>query len=495
LDLVSGGELAALPGWDVRAEGLALHPQGRWLATCEEARVRLWDLGPTPFARPPSPARELDVVELPERPGSLAWHPHEPRLAMACQHHGLFLKEPGLPLAVPQGTGAGLTQVLFGPDGDLLLTGAHGGSTVVSDAVELRPLLVSSEGFAVRLSRDGRQLAFAGESRGIGVRPVHWPAGWRRLVVPADLGGNTAAILFLRGGRWMVSSHPFGLAFWETDRAAVGRRLALFQPRLAGVLTNKTALLLGTGEGPALLPIGGAENRPPEPGELRLVRPGAWVGFDRVALAPDGDTLAAGGEDGLILTRLSDPGQQTVLAGSERPVNYVGFSADGRWLVTGHFRRDGLEVYDVLVGQHSRHLSTGSGAFAFSPDGLRLLHTAASGYGYRRVGTWETLFRRDFAPGASELMLGNGFIDLGRLALFSDRQARLNLRGVVEDRPLATFEAFEPTATWGVAADPTGRRLATWSSRRVIHLWDLETLRDELERLSPGWTADWPAAR
>ncbi len=486
-DLRSGHELGSpMPGAS-GVDGLRLHPGGGWLAVVQNDLVRLWDTTST---------RWLDEVKVPSRPASLAWHPHEPILAIACLGQGILLKEPGqAEVRLPPDHDAS-TRVLFSPDGDLLVTGGHGNNTVVWDRVARRPLLVADDGYAIQSSQDGRHMAFGLEPTGFGVRPVFWPVGLRRLVIPPALGANTLGGAFVRDGGFLVTAHANGLLFWEAATA----RLAAQHPgpvaSLGGVLTQDAGLLLGTATGPVLLPLdwGGKAARPGL-GASHPLFPMPLDGLDRATLAPDGDTVAVGGDAGLALTSIREPRELVSLADSGRRLHYLGFSADQKWLVTGYGHDDGIEIYEVSTRRHVRHLRTGSRFFAFSPDRQRLLSGSSEGYGYWSVGNWEAILRREFTDPTGSMLTGCGFGPDGSGAFFTDRAGRLLLRTVATDEPVMQLGSFEPTGAWGIAHDPDGRRFAAWSSRNVVHLWDLTALRTELARSGLDWTGDRASPR
>jgi hypothetical protein len=127
------------------------------------------------------------------RINSLAWHPSLARLAVGCEAQGPWIKDvgPGVPVRLSHGK-ITTTSVLLSPAGDLLIAG-NWNSTSLWDYTQRKEVLTSTAGSARQLSRDGTRLAYLDESRGIGVWPVHWPVGWRRLISPRDFGGVSTA--------------------------------------------------------------------------------------------------------------------------------------------------------------------------------------------------------------------------------------------------------------------------------------------------------------
>ncbi len=477
--LADGRELPAPVPATERADAVLLHPRGRWLAVARGQQVELWEDGVRRDAY-----EALDTVNV------LAWHPHEPWLAVGALTHELQLKEPGQPAVSFPAEEPRITWTAFSPDGDLLITGGWADGTVFWDIVTRKPVLTARDGFPRQLSHDGQRLAFARERIGFGVRPVDWPVGLRRLVPPAAFGIEASGSRFSRDGRWLATGHPHGLLLWNPAQARLmqGQHTeSKIMP--AAFLPGDTALLTSGFKGAQRWPLvpGDPDTAPafgnPEwllPPELRLL--------NRVALAPDGHTLAFGGDNGLVLAALDRPGEIVPLAGPERPVHYLDFTGDGRWLVTGYYHTtDGVEVYDVAQRRHAMRLPTGGHHFFLNPDGTRLLAHSPAGYGVWTVGEWERqLFRDGGGPDAPRLDAA-GFSPDGRLMFFNASSGHLHLRGAADDTALLTLIGFDTTGAWGLVSRPDGRLLVDSSSRRAVNLWDLPALQDRLAEHGLGW--------
>jgi WD40 repeat protein/tRNA A-37 threonylcarbamoyl transferase component Bud32 len=218
-----------------------------------------------------------------------------------------------------------------------------------------------------------------------------------------------------------------------------------------------------------------------------------------IALTADGTMAAVAGADGSVrLLRGLDGTPAITVVKAHDEVNEVGFSADGRRLVTAG--QDGrLRWWDVTAAglEPAGEASPGSGplyATAFSPDGrsiaiggedrvLRLVDLAAGG---RR----RDLFRFGDLPGKSPEIESAIFIDSATLAascgdlivLVETATGRL-VREL--ERPVKTNR----NAVFGsLAASPDGRRLMACGTDATAHVWDLETGGLMLSLPShPGW--------
>lgn len=478
-ELASGRELVSPLPASERMDAMLLHPRGTWLATVLESRVRLWEGG---LLR--------DTMDMPDRANTLAWHPHEPWLAVGALGHSMILKQPGQPPVRFPAENARFTWIGFSPDGDLVITGGHGG-TALWDVANRQPVLTAPDGFARQVSRDGRLLAFGHEGVGFGVRPVEWPTGLRRLVVPAEFGTEASASRFSRDGRWLATGHPRGLLLWDPETARiVARRATTNRVMPAAFLPGDVALLTDGEHGAQCWPLERQGDGAPTFGEPEFLFPPEWRSLHRIALASDDRTLAAGGEDGLVLTMLEEPREFVRLAGPERPVHYPAFSPDRKWLLTGFYAAPGIEIYDVEQRRHVQRLPTGGGHFVLSPGGDHLFAHSATHYGYWQVSTWTPLLSRQIEAPGTKALTGAGFAAGGRLMFCSDSAGWLQLRRVADDTPVATLAGFESTAAWAMTSSPDGRWLADSSTRNAVHLWEPGVLLETLRSFGLDWSDD-----
>ena len=205
---------------------------------------------------------------------------------------------------------------------------------------------------------------------------------------------------------------------------------------------------------------------------------GVWS----VAFSPDGQTLASGSKDETIILWEVATGRPIgqPLIGHEATVYSVVFSPDGQTLASGSGSKDStIILWDVATGQPIAQPLTGYEALvrsvAFSPDG-RIL---ASGSGDHTIILWDVATGQ---PVIQPLTGHNG--DVNSVAFSPDGQI---LASGSSDQTIILWEVEEVEAgqlishtlighgadVWSVAFSPDGQMLASASRDHTIALWDV----------------------
>jgi WD40 repeat protein len=239
--------------------------------------------------------------------------------------------------------------------------------------------------------------------------------------------------------------------------------------------------------------------------EVRVFRTRA-IGRARVALSPDGKTLAAAAGYGMV--RLWD-----VVTGKERLpleekgaawVNALTFTPDGKVLIAGGDEKT-LRFWDLSTGKVARRLELELGAadaVSVSPDG-KVLAVAGRPVGRAPGGirTWEV------ATGKLLRSFGNGrnwMVDLpftpdGKYIVSGGEGFTAVLWEVATGKEVRRFEhPRRPPGRLGklrprkldlvlaLAFAPDGKTLATADNEGVIRLWEVATGKERRQMKGPG---------
>ena len=198
-----------------------------------------------------------------------------------------------------------------------------------------------------------------------------------------------------------------------------------------------------------------------------------------VAYAPDGATLASGGDDGTVRIWDATTGQQQYeLTGHTGPVNSVAYAPDGATLASGG--NDGtVRIWDATTGQQqlaSRHLLVLSVAYA--PDGATLASGSADG----TVRIW------DATTGQQQREL-TGHTDWVRSVAYAPDGATLASSG--DDGTVRIWDAttgqqqreLTGHTRWvrSVAYAPDGATLASSGNDGTMRIWDARTGQQQRE--------------
>jgi WD40 repeat protein len=362
---------------------------------------------------------------------------------------------------------AAVTDLRFTSDSRMLLTAGGDGRLVAWNVADARRIDTfaghASSISSVAMAPDGRTAYTAGQDGAL----IAWDlAGSRRLgrLFTAPARGPQIFPAIVRGGRpteFAPEGVPVPLAGLAVATTRDGRTFVV--PDGAGYVDVFDGRTLARTR---RLPIA----------------PGRKVAA--VALAPDGQTLAAITADGhLRFADLRNPGRPERLRHPYADLAWtLAFSGDGRWLAVGGGPSPTLRVWDV------RRRTVVSTSFlppfaipadiAFSPDGRRLAVAASSP---QRAGTAIQIlsvpglqvFRTLSAPAGRTLEVSPD----GRLLVFGDEGGRVRLYDTrtwrLRGRPFVAHVGAVVTAT----VSPDGQTLATTSDDGTARLWDVSTGR------------------
>jgi WD40 repeat protein len=466
---------------------LAFAPDSRRLAVAggNVARVYDWESG-KPLG--PDLTHPADV-------NWIAWHPDGRALATTCDDRFIRLWDAAAgKLSLPPLAGhyADGVKAAFNPAGDCLLSKDWAGILRLWDPRTGRQLL-QTQGSADVLSRDGDLMAAEWSGSRVRLLRVATRRPLRALAAPGNSADRRLATARVSpDGRLLLVTRSDALAFVDWTSGAELASIPL--PGTRVVQFDTTEGLLTSGAAGLLLhwPV----RAEPETGRLHVGPPEALFSArmpDRAACSADGQVVALPEyERGVVLHRREN---RRVALERREDVRFCAVSPDGRWVATGNHwnsRGIGATVWDARSGQaeHDFPVLGEPCPVGFSLDGRWLL-TTGSRFRLWKVGTWEEgppLTQPDsingafaFSPDRRTLALGGGFSQVWLVDVNSGAEiARLT----VPDQAPVGPQCFSPDGSQLVAIGVD-----------LLYIWDLRALRAELKELDLDWDRpDYPPA-
>jgi WD40 repeat protein len=338
----------------------------------------------------------------------------------------------------------------------------------------------------VAFSADGTMLATGGGDRRVIVRDV--ASGQVRETYQGG-EGRFADLQFSPDGRTVYAAATRSVIAWDLEGAGrLGRPFSVTGPTDVTMAISPDGSVIATPDGPAGDKVTLRELRTP-----RKVRPSLAPGIGRIgaiAFAPDGKTLALGGDRTHGAPVLVDIASGTITrrmtGGHDDGFVTLAFDREGtRILTAGHDRR--AIIWDARTGAPLLELRhPGNDGFndtmaAWSPDGTMVATAGGGG----KVGLWrvadQTLVRTVAAD--PEFVTALAFSPDGTLLATAGSGERFTtLWEVASGRLVGRLR--HPTYVIAVRFDPQGRTLAT-AAGGTVRLWDL-TSRHQLGVALPG---------
>ena len=420
------------PGDLVTEQRISYSPDGKWLAACDSAQLKVYaaDSGELLLALSGhgkdvlSAAFSLDGKYI-------ATGSADTTVRIWDASSGEFLR-------VLEGHAAGVGGLAFSPDGKLLLTSSEDGMLIMWD-VQTGEILRSLQDFTVfkaSFSPDGTRVAVATFN---GLQVWMYAPGSAE---PISLEEGEAILAFPEASSGKFS--PDGKSLAAISLSAAGRNVIKLWDAGTGQELSKLV------------------------GHTDLIMD--------LAFSPDGKRLASTSLDGTVRIWSLAPGQEvvSVLGPSAGYGNRVVYSPDGQEVATNG--GDGTAtIWNVETGKPRLKLSAHQAEvmnMAFSPDGKRFATASldATGIVWDRT-TGEKLLTlsghefgvRDitFSPDGSMIATG-GFDNTARIWDAASGKERLKITG---------HDGIVP----GVAFSPDGTRLSTASTDGTSKIWDVKT--------------------
>jgi WD40 repeat protein len=387
---------------------------------------------------------------------------------------------------LPEGAVAGLGGLILRPDGHVshLAYSADGRSLLTITNTMLVQVWDTATGrerrrmqltpafsvHAAAVSADGKTIFIA--VAGGPIRYFDSETGKEEGVISAGLGENVHSLSLSRDGKTLVTANNNSVAVWE----GLDRKLPA---KIEGGTTMATVAMLPDGKHFILARADHSlrvlDTKGKEVHVLERPTPGPPQGFfgvPRLAVSPDGKTLAAAGSSDTNLTLYSlETGRMIRRIQSQGGVAYgLAFSPNSRFLaVTGY---PGVRVYGVASGRELRLLDNQpammTSMVAFAPDG-RALATVGQNQSLR---LWDAVEGRTLlAPrGHSAQVSRLVFLEGGKQLASHSADGRLLLWDVASGRDIDECRGLLYAGGWMVAT-ADGKGVQTYGHDLRLHTW------------------------
>lgn len=217
--------------------------------------------------------------------------------------------------------------------------------------------------------------------------------------------------------------------------------------------------------------------RETKPEELKAL-PASYTPVLAVALAPDGKRLASARGNQLLIHTLGATNRTltATLTGARDAIQSVAWSADGRWLAAGEFRR--VLLFDAKTlqpfGTLDKPLAGRATAIAFTPDGNTLAVADSPGGASGQVHLWKL---GDEKPFASWTAHSDSILDLkisanGKLLATGSADKLARVWNLATQKEVAKLEGHT-SYVQAVAFGKNDAELATGGADKDIKIWDI----------------------
>lgn len=437
-DLATGEISMTLPRQPTEALAVAFSPNGTHVATANQLDAQAWDAETGKLVTTFS-GHTGDIF-------GIAYSPGGGRIATGGGDGiaQVWDTATGRRLLTLAGHGIDVVQVAFTPDGDRLLTGGMDGTARLWDISPAGgrdwltvPGPADRQG-GVSFSPDGTSFAVPGQIVGVTIRDVE--TGTKIIT----LEGHDATI------RRMAFS-PDGTRLAGAAGSGPG------DPR-----ANSTVPVWDVSTGKVVMTLKGHAHQ-----------------VASVAFSPDGQRLATGSWDGTVRLWDALSGEEQHVVDVGDPVFALGFSPDGRYLVSGDDGDETLTVWDADTLERREKPLRGHNSViqdvAFGPTGM-----VVTGSFDATAKVWDLASRQEVTTlrGHTGGLLGVAVNSDGTLVATASLDGTAKLWDLATGEVLTLFGHDGPVNT--VAFSPDGRFLATVSGDGTVslHLLPIDEIQD-----------------
>ncbi len=199
---------------------------------------------------------------------------------------------------------------------------------------------------------------------------------------------------------------------------------------------------------------------------------------------PDARSLvvAASSESALVIHK--DKPKETILLSPHPGLEFVALSPDGQWAATGTWHATGVKIWDARAGQFIQELPVKDSAnVGFSRDGKWLVTSTGEEYRFWQAGSWRPalrIARQGAGPGHIV------FTPDSRMLAIAASVTAVRLIDLETGHELATL----PTTGEPLCFSPDGSQLITTAEGGAVQVWDLRLIRQQLVAMGLDWNHD-----
>lgn len=486
----------------------------RMLITCKDHSLQLWSISPVePIAELASGIVEMNKAVFSDD-GRWITAGVRDRVYMWDAEDGREIGSWLVPAEVWRSGGRAVVYTTsLGRDGDILAAGVHN-DVVIYDprhpGSAPRVIRSAHRGFVawIGFSPDGSIMLTYGSERNCKV----WDSRTGRLLgtIEHDVPLRIAPAIASSGGRAAICDENGGVRVFECHPNRWFTRLGVGARTFHSVQFSRDGSMIGAVSADGMLSLWDASDQ-----ALLWSRSLTHGSLETLCFAPDGRTLAVGGEEGVVVILPTDgSGDERMFATGLRRLTWIGFSGDGAMLGAAG-SSSGIEVFEVATGRLIRRLeghlrrvvqavftSDGSTLISVGTDGrciawdvatgTELYRTAAAPYATRAVAisplgdvfvtgsddwklrVWDlstgALLRT--ISGVKQHVFGLAFHPEGRVLFSCGRDSAMQVWDMHSGRELAVLRAHDDLVL-SIGVSPDGKKLVSASADCSVGIWDL----------------------
>ncbi len=468
----------------------ALRPKAAEIALVNKSEVKLFDL---------ASGEVKNSWPVPGEIHTLTWSADGKRLAGMAWNGEVRIWSMESSTTWSLGGHTGLCRALkFSPDARTLMSSDEN-STRWWDVERGSLLLTSRTGSGLSYSGEGKTISYFTNSGELGQWEVSPSSVEQAIVVPGVKDSELNHYDLSPDGKWLATLIPWGAMVWSTEHPE--RSYPWFLPALSAFVFSPEGNLLTVEDGKLAkkkltIRADGTPILEAMPLAVTGLPEGALV--KQMTLSQNGRTVLlelSGNRHGIYDLQSERPfvplEVRANMSYEKAPATTTGggrftLSADGRYAGFAYGMGSAASVFDALNGKLLWSAETAAGIALFSPDNQRFLLSHDESPRSIQVGTW----KENPAASGARLSTGSGAMAFSAdgmlLATDATRSAVQLCRG--EDfSPLAVLTPAAPRNIKTCRLSQDGSYLAVACAGNEFQLWNLTGLRTELATLGLDW--------